>query len=241
MKDISFELVKEPRKTAPGIGFINLDTSIQWPFIYEFLDSLNKKVGSKLSLVSFDSAHNFPFSNDAYAYYNFPTDALVAYTKSGIPFGTEIVQDPYFTMSAFSTEENREIQMEYNSGSAKLLLPAGKFCGAMDVALTVFGLSSEDFRRVGPDVSVEISDTRFCPIKIENGFPRSSDFVPATRDVVYRPSEDYGPFVGPIVVYRSNYDASWSFGYTYTHSVLPYFDRFAVEIKNEDLKKMKKV
>lgn len=238
MKIISFELVKEPTKAAHGIGSISLEQNVQWPFVYEFLDSLNEKYDSELTLIGFDAAHKFPFSNNAYAYYNFPTDALVAYTQSKIPFEAEIVHDPYFTHNAFSTEENREIQLEYNKGSAKLLLRSGRFCGVADIALTVFGLSSEDFRQIGPDILVDISDNRFFPIKIENGFPPSSDFVPSTRDLVYRPSEDSGPFVGPIVFYRSNYDASWSFGYTYTHSKLPYFNNIAVEIKSEDVRKI---
>jgi len=226
LEDTSLERIAGA--TGKEFGIINVPQKVEWHEIYELIEQWNSQSDSRVKLIGFDAARTFPFSNDIWAHFEFPVDAIVAYEKSDAAFGKEIVHDPFFAMSAFSVEEGKLIQIEHNKDAEKIILPAGRFAGTKDIALLGFELSKEDFKKRGRDIFLNIADDRIRPVRALKESPKQGDYIPATRDVVFKSHE--GSFVGPIVVYRSNYDMSFSFGYTFPHATMPRFHRIAVEI-----------
>ena len=112
-------------------------------------------------------------------------------------------------------------------------MPTGKYRGERGTALVALGLSSADFRRNGAEILLDVPDNRLRPLKIDSDPPEQGSsfhyYISPSCDVVHRTGVD-GSFVGPITIYRNNYDASFFFGYTYPHARLPCFNNLLVEI-----------
>lgn len=209
---------------------------IKWPDAYRFIEDFNFENGTNVKMISFDAACNLPFGTDMDASYHFPVDAIVAYEKPGIVFGDKIVQDPHSTLIAFSTEQKKEIKIEYNKDAPKIILPTGKYHGKKDVALLAFGLDKKEIQKKGNDMILEISPDRFVIVPIKDSIPKYGGYIPEDRSVVYRNKESY---IGPIMVYISNYDDSYYFGAPEQNVTVADFD-ILVEISDKDLEKLKK-
>lgn len=232
-KVFSFEL---NGKTV-HVGLIkNRHNGIKWPDAYRFIADFNFENNTKVKMISFDAACNLPFGTDMYTNYIFPVDAIVAYEKPGIVFGNEIIQDPHSTLIAFSTEQKKEIKIEYNKDAPKIILPTWRYHGKKDVALLVFGLDKKEIQKKGNDVFLDVSQDRFILVPIKDSIPKYGEYIPEDRSVVYRNKKSY---VGPIIVHISNYDDSYYFGTPEQNVTVTDFD-ILVEISDKDLEKLKK-
>lgn len=210
-------------------GIVHCRRRIEWPAVYDLLEELNSHTREKVKLISFDGARDFPYSDRVAAHYDFPVDGLVAYERTDIDLAFEIVNDPYSVMDAFSVQQNKMIQIEHNKGEGKVIVRTGKFAGRRNIALLALGLRKADFEIRGKDVFVSISDERMIGVDVEIGFPDDRVFIPPAKNLVFKWSET-DRYAGPILVYRNNYDMSFSFGATGSHSRLPAFESLAVEI-----------
>jgi hypothetical protein len=191
-------------------GLLHCGRRIEWPGVYEFVEAFNSHGREQVRIVSLEGARGFPYSNDITGHYEFPVDGMVAYERTDLSLPAEIVNDPSYVMDA-------------------LFFRTGKFAGKRNIALLALGLRSDDFRMEGKDVFVNITDDRLTALDVEVHFPDDGDHLPRAKSVLFKWSET-DRYAGPIVVYLSNYDVSFSFGATHRNARLPAFDTLAVEL-----------